>query len=235
MTAVPPPPVQQVRLVLYFPTLAIDPIDLDGIRSLWSEYAKITQLPPLEGDDEDEDEDSGHEHLWPLAFTAFESGPLGESIIYQGDRFAVDWHSEGTELPYPGYESMKKILRQRYTEFLDVIIRNGSPSLSEPSRVEALYVNEVPDRSAEDVALRVILGPDAPLGEKQEDRYDSFRRHQHWGDREAAWLTATDIDPGVRVTIKATAESGVSLEGWPERLDSCHDQVHLFYRSSLGE
>jgi len=208
-------------------------MDLDGIRSLWKSYPKVTQRPPVELLDDREAFLAAHP--WPLGMTIFESGPLGEKILLQGDRLAVEWDAELTDLRYPGYTAMKDLLTQRYDEFLKILISNDVQSTPVPQSCDCQYTNLVQGHSVTSVAFRLLTGQDASTEPLSLKPMDHFHAQSRWDDNEPAYLSVTQgKDAATRIVITVGTTSIADPKNWWEALDRCHEQAHCLFYDCLG-
>jgi len=227
-------PVQKVRLALYFPALQLDAFSLSGIRTVWSDYAKASLLPPATFRDIAESpkqttDQTVSEH-WPLGLMMFESGQYGETVLCQADRIGVTWDTKQTELPYPEYEQMKQILAERFGQFTDTLSRNGVDSLPVPNCCECTYENLVEDVPASLLMYRVIGGRGTP-DDLPTATSDLLKHHFHWGSRSryAQVIVVSSPKRATRLVFEVTAEQSPESSGWESDLDLCHNQARKLY------
>lgn len=215
------PPVRFVRLTLMLdPDEPLTAADVDGLVHRWrGVYPLVTQLPPIIATDSAPDLSLN----WPVPYTILDSESGGRRLCYQGDRFMVEWEFSGKPGEYPGYESLRTELLERFEELQTTVEQNSNRDMPSCVAAEAEYMNDLGTGAVADVlkfGTRVSsAGP----------QYNWYGRHYHprGPGSSGAWIDLRD-DPDQGLELRIRVRWDVDDEDGADHvalINRCHSEV----------
>lgn len=235
------PPVREVRLAFMFGTVGkLRSAYIGGLYDRWrAEYPDVMESPPVQPFNRSDltqatDEDYmflSEDSAWPIPLTTFENSETGKKIVFQADRFAINWDFESSESDsYPGFDSLGDELVARFAEFSAQLKETpaGAPQLT---HVECLYINEISGITPRQFAHGLLTDwreSDEIPAATNEYESSSFRQHFHLeGLETGVWVVVApakgDAKGGTELSIRVLREVSSSDADWRTELESCHE------------
>ncbi|MGW1687156.1 TIGR04255 family protein [Streptomyces albidoflavus] len=235
------PPVHEVTLALMFETLPkLQALDLAELRVDWrNDYPILQESTPLPAWQESEQETVEFVQpglSWPMGLCSLSTEAGDRKIRFQQDRFSFRWHFGGAEDTYPGYDSLKAELLEKFGQFAK-LSQAVTGTFPEVKRADVTYRNRLPGISSHQAMAGVLSGwkSESSFPFRVPD-YCGFRVHYHESeidDRvsvligvDSAAPEPADLDFIEGSTLLIDAESQVDAsEDFSLRMDKAHNVV----------
>lgn len=221
------PPVRKVRLTFFFAADTVRVSDVISLLERWrSEFPIVEEsapLPPLSSTDEFIPIGDSN---WPLPFMTLADSDGLRTLLFQGDRFGVEWNFDETSgADYPGFDDLRQSLEAKYSELVDQLAQANSKIVT--TGVEVQYRNLLPGLTTNDYVVGLLSNWSVNAAELsgEPDESTVYSRHFHPdmpGDA-ATWMSARSDDEGSCELVFTVRTMDIPENSHNGALEAAHD------------